>query len=227
VLPLVPPVAAKFPVIPVEPGILSILPITAVLAAKTVRQIKPLPTNSRSRGNGNLRCPNRELNTPNQELYRRMSPVTAEHQKRTRKRPIAPCRPNAIKQKSSRRHDAPKLGFFEVDRAVRAAENAAPAWSAADNHAGPVPQVVACIPAIVEANIINQRGHRSRRTPQLLALQIPGRAQIVRTMVGSFQSPFPGNLQTFSELLNRRRAKSCSKFTLTRYHIFRGNGAFR
>ena len=79
------------------------------------------------------------------------------------------------------------------------------------HHAGPVSQVVACIPAIVEANILNQRGHRSRRTPQLLALQIPGRAQIVRTTVGSFQSPFPANLWTFSELLNRRQAKRCPK----------------
>jgi hypothetical protein len=38
-----------------------------------------------------------------------------------------------------------------------------------------------------------------------------GRAQIVRTTVGSFQSPFPGNLWTFSELLNRRQAKRCPK----------------
>jgi hypothetical protein len=69
-------------------------PISAVSAAKTERQIKPLPANSRCRLNGNLFGPNRELNMPNRELYRRMSRATAAHQKRTRKRPITPSRRN-------------------------------------------------------------------------------------------------------------------------------------
>jgi hypothetical protein len=51
--------------------------------------------------NGNWRRPNRELKAPNRELNRRMPPATAEHQKRTRKRPITPSRRNAIKHKSS------------------------------------------------------------------------------------------------------------------------------
>jgi hypothetical protein len=59
----------EFPVIPVEPGVFSIFPITAVLVAKTARKIKPLPDNSRNGLNGNLFGPKRELNTPNRELH--------------------------------------------------------------------------------------------------------------------------------------------------------------
>jgi hypothetical protein len=47
--------------IPVEPGIFSIIPDKCHFDNKTARQIKPLPANSRSSGNGNFRRLNREL----------------------------------------------------------------------------------------------------------------------------------------------------------------------
>jgi hypothetical protein len=51
-------------------------------------EIKPLPTNSRRRSNGNFSAPNRELKTPNLELNRRMPRMTEAHQNTTIKRPI-------------------------------------------------------------------------------------------------------------------------------------------
>jgi hypothetical protein len=96
-----------------------LFPISAVLVTKRARRINPLRANSRSSGNGNLRRPNRELNTPNRELYRRMSPVTAEHQKRTRKRPIAPSRPMRSDKDPAGAMMPPNLAFFEVDWAMR------------------------------------------------------------------------------------------------------------
>jgi hypothetical protein len=60
---------------PLKREFLRFSPIPAVLAAKTVSQIKLLQANSRSGLNGNLFAPNRELNAPNRELQGNLSGI--------------------------------------------------------------------------------------------------------------------------------------------------------
>jgi hypothetical protein len=54
------------------------------LAAKTVRQIKPLPANSRSATNREFARLNREFNSPNRELSRKKVEATASEIQLTR-----------------------------------------------------------------------------------------------------------------------------------------------
>jgi hypothetical protein len=87
----------KFAVIPVEPGIFSIVPEKCRLGTENSETNQALAGQFPLQTKREFFGPNRELNPQNRELYRRTSGATAVHQSRTPNKPFTPSKFDKIK----------------------------------------------------------------------------------------------------------------------------------